>query len=67
MSCGGSSDIRIPIELGGCGSSTRYLHISSTGCGKTTYSVDGSECGGRICASNEDIRKAFEHIRNSKY
>ncbi len=66
--CGGSSEIRIPIESGGCGGARKYLYANkrSSGCGgdsHTTFSVDSGGCGGRIPASNEDIRRAFEYNR----
>lgn len=65
--CGGSSEMRIPIESSGCGGRTRYLYVSESrsGCGgsETTFSVDSGGCGGRVPASNNDIRRAFENRR----
>lgn len=70
MSCGGSSNWSIPISSGGCGGSTRYLYVSShsTGCGgtETKFSVDSGMCGGRIPASEEDIREAFNNMRRNR-
>ncbi len=70
MSCGGSPDMRIPISSGGCGGSTRYLYVSErrSGCGgsETIFSVDSGGCGGRVPASNEDIRRAFENQRRNR-
>lgn len=65
--CGGSSEMRIPMESGGCGGVRKYLYSTkhSDGCGgsHTTFSVDSGGCGGRVPASNKDIRRAFEYIR----
>lgn len=70
MSCGGSSNWRVPITSGGCSGPTRYLYVSnhSTGCGghETTFSVDSGKCGAKVPASEEDIRCAFENMRRSR-
>ena len=65
--CGGSSEMRIPISYGACGSPTKYLYVSESrsGCGgsETRISVDSGGCGGKVPASNNDIRRAFENVR----
>lgn len=67
--CGGSSEMRIPLSSGGCGP-TDYLYVSehSSGCGGTTtrFTVDSGGCGGRVPASDRDIRRAFDNIRRNR-
>lgn len=65
--CGGSSSISIPLDSDtGCSGSGRFLHIERGACGQTNFTVHGAGCGGPTKASNEDIVKAFEHIRSNK-
>ena len=71
MSCGGSSEMKIPISSGGCGSPSRYLYVSTSsgGCGgtSTSFTVDSGGCGGRVPASDNDIRRAFEQQRRNRW
>ncbi len=71
MSCGGSPEMRIPISSGGCGGSTRYLYVSTSrsGCGgsTTSFTVDSGGCGGRVPASDSDIRRALERNRRNNW
>lgn len=70
MSCGGSDDMRIPIRSSGCGP-TEYLYISRRGGGcspsRTTFSVDSGGCGGKVPASDNDIRRAFDNLRRYRH
>lgn len=71
MSCGGSSEMKFPLSSGGCGGSNSYLYVQqvSSGCGGSTTElyVDSDGCGGRVPASADDIRRAFELNRRNNW